>query len=102
MWEPRCAAISRSVKAPLAHCGGCGRQLLRSARSFLKPISAPAQVPLAFRNFFTRWLKHVVLFALIAFLLHPRFVVGFRFLWRIGRHEAKVACRPACAFNFDT
>ena len=73
----------------LPHCGGWRRQLLRSARSFLEPISAPAQVPLPFRNLFARWLELVVLFALEAFLPRPRFVVGFRSLWRIGGHEAR-------------
>jgi hypothetical protein len=76
-------------KPLLPHCCGCRRQLLRSARSFLEPLGAPAQVPLTFRNFFARWLKLIVLFALVAFLPGPRFVVGFRFLWRIGRHAAR-------------
>jgi hypothetical protein len=89
MWEPRSAAISRGVKEPLPRCGGCKKQQLGSARSFLEPIGAPAQVPLAFRNFFARWLKHIVLFALVAFLPRARFVVGFRFLWPIGGHEAQ-------------
>src|SRR5947208_16859901 len=84
----RCAAISRGAKA-LRDSRGCRTPLLRSACSFLKPISAPAQVPLAFRNFFARWLKLIVLFALIAFLPCPRLVVRFRFLWRIARHKAQ-------------
>ena len=89
MREPRLCGDQSERKGPSPTLRRLRKQLLGSARSFLEPISAPAQVVLAFRNFFAGWLNRVVLFALVAFLPRPRFVVGFRFLGRIGGHATK-------------